>query len=449
MANTDCIKKIYLVGGAVRDTLLGAPIKDKDYVAVGFSEADFAHLPKVGKKFPVFLQNDGSQLALARTEVKTAHGYNGFSVNVHQVSLYEDLKRRDLTINAIALEEETQTYYDPFDGIKDLKNKILRHISEAFCEDPLRVLRVARFRARLGIEWKIHASTKVLIYKMRDELLFLDKNRVYREVEMVFLGNNSYVFFNTLFELGVLDVIFPKIYALTTLKEGNLHHLESSVFAHTMEVLRIAELQLKALHQIPDNIESCDTQLELQIITKLAHKQFTLSQIAYLKKNLKWGLILKFAALYHDIAKPYCYRTFGNSQEHDHLHFVLPCLEIAMPNYIKKPMLTLIQNHIKIYKLQEMRPIKCITFFDSFKRDKYLFLLQLALLNADSKGRISSTPHTLELESLNVVFDTFNALKAYSPTQTNHKSIKEIILEEKAQIIKTHLNPHDSYGIPQ
>ena len=177
---------------------------------------------------------------------------------MRQVSLYEDLKRRDLTINAIALEEETQTYHDPFNGIKDLKNKILRHVSEAFCEDPLRVLRIARFRARLGIEWKIHASTKVLIYKMRDELLFLDKNRVYREVEMVFLGNNSYVFFNTLFELGVLDIIFPKIYMLTTLKEGNLHHLESSVFAHTMEVLRIAELQLKTLYAISNsnNIES-------------------------------------------------------------------------------------------------------------------------------------------------------------------------------------------------
>ena len=168
MANTDCIKKIYLVGGAVRDKLLNLPITDKDYVAVGFSEADFSHLPKVGKSFPVFLQKDGSQIALARKETKTAHGYNGFNVEVRQVSLYEDLKRRDLTINAIALEEETQTYHDPFNGIKDLKNKILRHVSEAFCEDPLRVLRIARFRARLGIEWKIHASTKVLIYKVRD-----------------------------------------------------------------------------------------------------------------------------------------------------------------------------------------------------------------------------------------------------------------------------------------
>lgn len=151
MANTDCIKGIYLVGGAVRDALLGTPIKDKDYVAVGFSEADFAHLPKVGKSFPVFLQKDGSQIALARKETKTAHGYNGFVVETNQVSLQEDLKRRDLTINSIAFDEAKNEYYDPFNGIQDLQNKILRHTSESFCEDPLRVLRIARFRARFGI----------------------------------------------------------------------------------------------------------------------------------------------------------------------------------------------------------------------------------------------------------------------------------------------------------
>lgn len=118
MENTDFTRKIYLVGGAVRDGLLKLPIKDKDYVAVGFSEEDFAHLPKVGKSFPVFLQKDGSQIALARREKKTQHGYNGFSIETQQVSLYEDLKRRDLTLNAIAFDETTQTYYDPFNGKK-------------------------------------------------------------------------------------------------------------------------------------------------------------------------------------------------------------------------------------------------------------------------------------------------------------------------------------------
>lgn len=403
MENTDFTRKIYLVGGAVRDGLLKLPIKDKDYVAVGFSEEDFAHLPKVGKSFPVFLQKDGSQIALARREKKTQHGYNGFSIETQQVSLYEDLKRRDLTLNAIAFDETTQTYYDPFNGKKDLENKILRHISEAFCEDPLRVLRAARLRARLGMEWKIHQSTKVLIYKMRDELCYLEKNRVYKEVESALLGQNSHLFFESLFELGVLDMIFPSIYALTTLKEGNLHHLEASVFAHTMEVLKHTESQ----------------------------------------KNTKQCLILKFAALYHDIAKPYCYRNFGNSQGHDDLKIIAPLLDISIPNAIKKPMLLLIQNHIKIYLLPQMRLSKCVKFFDSYKKDSILLELQLDLLLADKQGRISQKfLDSNFLDFKKTLLNTFNTLLNYSPkewiAQNNPtpNAIQTQVLKEKIRILK-------------
>ncbi|TLD81239.1 HD domain-containing protein [Helicobacter sp. MIT 11-5569] len=410
MENTDFTKKIYLVGGAVRDALLGKPTKDKDYVAVGFSEEDFKHLPKVGKNFPVFLQKDGSQIALARREKKIQYGYNGFSTQTQQVSLYEDLKRRDLTLNAIALDETTQTYYDPFNGIKDLENKILRHISDAFCEDPLRVLRIARFRARFGIEWKIHPSTKILIYTMREELHHLEKNRVYQEVKMVLLDKDSYLFFETLFELGVLDVIFPHIYALTTLKEGNLHHLESSVFAHTMEVLKLVESQI-----VPLNFS----------------------------KNAR--LILKFAALYHDIAKPYCYRTFGNSSGHDDINLVLPLLDISLPNSIKKPMLILIQNHIKIYLLATMRASKCVAFFESFKRDSLLLSLQILLLFADRNGRTSLKPQHLDSNFKSTLLQTFDALNAYSPKEwiaqnkPSKNAIKIHVLREKIKIIKQFL----------
>lgn len=403
MENTDFTRKIYLVGGAVRDGLLKLPIKDKDYVAVGFSEEDFAHLPKVGKSFPVFLQKDGSQIALARREKKTQHGYNGFSIETQQVSLYEDLKRRDLTLNAIAFDETTQTYYDPFNGKKDLENKILRHISEAFCEDPLRVLRAARLRARLGMEWKIHQSTKVLIYKMRDELCYLEKNRVYKEVESALLGQNSHLFFESLFELGVLDMIFPSIYALTTLKEGNLHHLEASVFAHTMEVLKHTDSQ----------------------------------------KNTKQCLILKFAALYHDIAKPYCYRNFGNSQGHDNLKIIAPLLDISIPNAIKKPMLLLIQNHIKIHLLPQMRLSKCVKFFDSYKKDSILLELQLDLLLADKQGRISQKfLDSNFLDFKKTLLNTFNTLLNYSPkewiAQNNPtpNAIQTQVLKEKIRILK-------------
>ncbi|WP_297812335.1 HD domain-containing protein [uncultured Helicobacter sp.] len=413
MENTDCIKRIYLVGGAVRDKLLNQPIEDKDYVAVGYQQEDFSHLPQVGKSFPVFLQKDGSQIALARKEKKICAGYNGFSIQTQQVSLEEDLKRRDLTINSIAFDEENNKYYDPFNGINDLQNKILRHTSESFCEDPLRVLRIARFRARFGISWKIHPSTKVLIYKMREELKSLEPNRVYKEVESALKFPNTALFFETLFELGVLDIIFPHIYALTTLKEGNLYHLESSVFAHTMEVLRIAESLLETLKTI-----SAESSLEKQT------------------------LILKFAALYHDIAKPYCYRNFGNSSGHDKLEYLLPTLDISIPKSIQKPMLQLIKNHIKIYQLDKMCPSKVVKFFESFKKDSLLFHLQFALLIADKEGRIPKD--SIASESFKErLMHTFNALNIYSPktwlesqkSPPKSEAIKAHILQEKIKIL--------------
>lgn len=425
MEKTACAKHLYLVGGAVRDKLLNQPLKDKDYVAVGYSEADFNHLPRVGKSFPVFLREDGSQIALARRERKIHVGYNGFSTQTHQVSLEEDLKRRDLTINSIALDETSGEYYDPFGGIKDLQNKILRHTSEAFYEDPLRVLRIARFRARFGICWKIHPKTKVLIYKMREELRFLESNRVYQEVESVLKAPNAFLFFETLFELGVLDIIFPHLYALTTLKEGNLHHLEASVFAHTMEVLKVTESLLKT----------------------------TLAPTANESDFDKRALILKFAALYHDIAKPYCYRHFGNSSGHDKLEYLLPTIDILIPQSIQKPMLQLIKNHIKIYKLEEMRPSKVIDFFDSFKKDESLLHLQIALWIADKQGRIcqqgldsSPTPNPAFQERL---LRTFKALNAYSPklwlesqkVPPKGEAIKAHILQEKIKILDSVFYP--------
>ncbi|MDD6054985.1 MAG: HD domain-containing protein [Helicobacter sp.] len=413
MENTACIKKIYLVGGAVRDSLLGIPLKDKDYVAVGFSEDDFKHLKRVGKSFPVFLQKNGTQIALARSEKKTAPGYNGFIVEVDKVTLEDDLRRRDLTINAIAYDEDNKSYIDPFGGINDLKNKILRHVSTAFSEDPLRVLRVARFRARLGVEWKIYAETKVLIYNMKDELESLEKNRVFKEVESAFLQNNSQLFFETLFELGILKFIFPQIYQLTTLKEGNLHHLEASVFAHTMEVLKYTNY----------------------FFTKLPKEC----------KSTKNSLILQFAALYHDIAKPHCYREFGNSNGHDNAKIVESFLDITLPHYIKKPMLLLISNHIRIAKLKEMKASKVLQFLDSFKGNLELFYLQITLFLADKKGRISYVESKVDFSDFTPYINAFIAIKNLSikkwceEKKPSVEQIKGYLLKQKLEILKNAL----------
>jgi tRNA nucleotidyltransferase (CCA-adding enzyme) len=207
-------KKIYQVGGSIRDKLLDIQSSDIDLVAVGYTEDDFSHLIKIGKDFPVFLNEQNQEIALAREDKKIANGYNGFSTNTTNVTIEDDLKRRDLTINSIAYDIENDKYIDPFNGISDINNKILRHTSDSFTEDPLRVLRIARFQAKFP-NFTIDTKTKQFIYLMRNELQSLEPNRVYKELKKVLLLENSHLFFITLKELKVLDVVFPNIAILS------------------------------------------------------------------------------------------------------------------------------------------------------------------------------------------------------------------------------------------
>ena len=185
--------RIYLVGGAVRDTLLGIEPKDRDYVVVG-ADADYMlarGFSQVGASFPVFLHPDtGEEYALARQERKVRPGYHGFEVSFGpDVSLQDDLIRRDLTINSMALDPVTGELVDPFNGKRDLENGILRHTSSAFAEDPLRVLRVARFVARYN--FKVAALTLDLMEKLVDELQHLAPERIWTELEKIFSEPNT------------------------------------------------------------------------------------------------------------------------------------------------------------------------------------------------------------------------------------------------------------------
>ena len=254
-------KKIYLVGGAVRDKLMGIPINDKDYVAIGYEADEFSHLQRVGKDFPVFLLSCGSELALARIEKKTASGYNGFTTQTHNVTLEEDLLRRDLTINSIAFDEESKSYIDPYNGTKDIQNKILRHTSNAFTEDPLRVLRIARFRAKFGKEWSISDSTKELISTMKNELQYLQKDRVYKEIKKASTYKEFHLLFETLYELDVLDSIFPIISVL--IKDQTSFKLAMRL----MQTLHSQSLELKlcAIYYYIFQIQNGNKVLELDI----------------------------------------------------------------------------------------------------------------------------------------------------------------------------------------
>jgi len=209
--------KIYTVGGAVRDELLGLPVKDRDHVVVGATPAEMVRLgyKPVGREFPVFLHPDThEEYALARTERKVARGYHGFEFYAApDVTLEQDLARRDLTINALA-RDEAGKLIDPFNGRADLEAGVLRHTSEAFAEDPVRILRVARFAARFG--FTVAPETLALMRRMvaNGEVDALVPERVWQELARGLMENTPLRMFEVLRACGALDRIAPEIDAL-------------------------------------------------------------------------------------------------------------------------------------------------------------------------------------------------------------------------------------------
>lgn len=206
----------YLVGGAVRDRLLGLPVREKDWVVTGATPADMQRrgFRPVGKDFPVFLHpTTGEEYALARTERKIGKGHKGFECSTEAVTLEDDLKRRDLTINAIAA-DETGKLIDPWGGQADIARHVLRHVSDAFEEDPLRVLRVARFAARFhNLGFSIAPETMALIQRMveRGDMAELTPERIWLEVEKALNTDHPEVFFIVLARAGVGAALWPEI----------------------------------------------------------------------------------------------------------------------------------------------------------------------------------------------------------------------------------------------
>ncbi len=209
--------KAYVVGGAVRDELLGLPVKDRDYVVVGGTPEEMAALgyKAVGKDFPVFLHpHTHEEYALARTERKSGRGYKGFTVHASpDVTLEEDLKRRDLTINAMARDPMSGSLVDPFGGAEDLRHGILRHVSEAFAEDPVRILRVARFAARFG--FAIADGTLALMKRMvaEGEADYLVPERVWQEFAKGLAEKHPQRMLDVLQAVGLSSKLLPELKA--------------------------------------------------------------------------------------------------------------------------------------------------------------------------------------------------------------------------------------------
>ncbi|MCM5679333.1 multifunctional CCA addition/repair protein [Schlegelella sp. S2-27] len=233
--------KVYMVGGAVRDRLLGLPVQDRDWVVVGATpEAMIAggYTP-VGKDFPVFLHpQTHEEYALARTERKTARGYHGFEFSTSpDVTLEQDLQRRDLTINAIAQSEDGELI-DPYDGLADLRAKVLRHVSDAFAEDPVRILRLARFAARF-VEFSVAAETLVLMRRMVDngEVDALVPERVWQELSRGLMEPRPSRMFEVLRSCGALARVLPEVDRLWGVPQRAEYHPEVDTGMHLMLVM--------------------------------------------------------------------------------------------------------------------------------------------------------------------------------------------------------------------
>lgn len=243
--------KTYLVGGAVRDQLLGVPYHEHDWVVVGATPEQLlqAGFRPVGQDFPVFLHPKTSEeYALARTERKSGHGYGGFTFHATpDVTLEADLERRDLTVNAMAMDPQGQII-DPYGGRQDLADRLLRHVSPAFAEDPLRVLRVARFAARYApLGFRVAPETMALMHELAGsgELQALTAERIWKEYSRALMETRPDVFIQVLRDCGALEQLLPEVNRLFGVPQPPEHHPEVDTGEHILLVLRAAaELQL-------------------------------------------------------------------------------------------------------------------------------------------------------------------------------------------------------------
>ncbi len=358
------MKKILLVGGSVRDSILGQKPKDKDYIAVGYTEDELAVMPgarKIGKAFPVFLIPGYGEVALARKEkvlsVKDA-GYNpedphnNFTVDCKDISLEEDLLRRDLTCNAIAMDEETGDLFDPYGGVKDLKKGILRHVSNAFSEDPLRVYRLARFFCQSWAK-EVAGETKELISEIpRTELLKLSVERVVGEWLRAMGSERPQNFISLLDELRLLHVHFPELSALKGIPAGpEQHHKEKDSLVHTIMVL-----------------------MEASKLTK--------------------DPIVRVAALLHDLGKAVTEKELLPSHpKHEEAGVEIISKmgrRLKMPrDYIDAAKLAS-KEHLRVHRCADMAKVKVVDIVQDAKKSK-LGVEGLAIIaKADGLGRIPS-----------------------------------------------------------
>ena len=353
--------KTYLVGGAVRDDLLGLPPGDRDWVVVGATQTEMEALgfKAVGRDFPVFLHpRTGQEYALARTERKAGRGYRGFVVDADpSVTLEQDLQRRDFTINAIARDEASGTLIDPYGGARDLQARVLRHVGPAFVEDPLRVLRAARFMARLApLGFSLADETLALMRQIANsgELDALVPERVWQELRKALCAPRPSAFVRTLLAAGALSAVLPEVQALYGVPQRAEFHPE------------------------------IDTGRHQELVSDLA--------AAIAPGDARIG----YAALTHDLGKALTPPEQWPRHVMHEQRGVAPVLALSarlkVPTEFRDLAVMACREHLNVHRLDELRDRTVYALLqrcDAFRRPERIALLT-QVCEADKRGRLGS-----------------------------------------------------------
>jgi tRNA nucleotidyltransferase (CCA-adding enzyme) len=401
--------RVYEVGGAVRDALLGLPVKERDWVVVGATaeELEAKGFRRVGKDFPVFLHpRTGEEYALARTERKTAPGYKGFAVDAAPtVTLEEDLARRDLTINAIARADDG-TLVDPWHGRADLEARVLRHVSPAFREDPLRVLRVARFAARFApLGFTVAPETLALMREIvaAGEMEALTPERVWQETVKALGTERPDVYFETLRAAHALARVFPEVDALYGVPQPERWHPEIDTGVHTMMALRLAA-------------------------------------------RLSSSEAVRFAVLTHDLGKAttpkeLLPRHYGHEQRSEELLEAL-CERLRVPNRFRDLALIVARHHGTVHKAFELKPstvLRVIMAADGLRQPER-FAEMLLACECDARGRkgLEEQPYP-QAERFRIALDAargVDAANVKAATGLDGAALGQALHDERLRAVK-------------
>lgn len=404
---------VFKVGGAVRDEQLGRDPNDDDFVVVGATPEEMLDRgfdEPVGESFAVFIHPEtGDEWALARTEESTGESYKDFEVSADSsVSLEEDLHRRDLTINAMAQDMETGEVLDPHGGLDDIDREVLRHVSPAFAEDPLRVIRVATFAARFP-EFDVHPETADLCKELVPHLETIAAQRIREElIKMFTKAENPRRFFDTLRDFGALETVFPMLAEMTTVPAGpEEHHKEGSTFEHTMRVLNEA-------HAINPNNE-----------------------------RLLW------AALGHDMGK-----VFTDEEElpsHPLHEKVGPDAvdefadNIKLDNTRRRVMSDAARFHMRFHQVDDLREATLLRMVDRFGEPNLTVEEFITLGVADGRGKepqnVKIAPEMARghLEAARDSIESFggeDAFEKFDLDESDGEKVGDLILQERIRLLK-------------